>query len=65
MTENLEIYEVKQNIIFANGFNEWVKLGIFHDKHLAIEYAEKIIRKSLIKKEDIAIMLTTYTTVEW
>ena len=61
----MEIYEVKQNIVLANGINEWRVLGSYHHKHMAIEFAERLVKNGMIKNEDLGITFTTIVNVEW
>jgi hypothetical protein len=61
----MEIYEVKQNVVLANGINEWMVLGSYQHRHLAIEFAERLVKNGMIKNEDLAITFTTIVNVEW
>lgn len=59
----MEYWEVKQNVILANGQNEWFVLGTFQRFKEADDFAERMIGNGFLKRSDMGIIKHTIEQV--
>jgi len=61
----MEVYKVKQYIRLASGVVDYHVLNSTFQLEYAIDYAERIMKKSNLTRSDIAVVRETEEVIHW